>query len=179
VSGKDLKSARLSDVVDHITEDAAEAFSAIAPKGTVLALVRGMGLAKGFPISLINRPMAFNQDVKALIPNERIEGAYLLYALTFVAPRVLQSVSDAAHGTKRLSQEDLYNVVIPLPPLDEQRSIVLVLEAVRFGLELAQATEAKSVELKDAAMRELFARGLRGEAQRETEIRRSARELAL
>jgi type I restriction enzyme S subunit len=161
---------RLSDVVDHITKDAAETYSRIAPEGAVLVLVRGMGLAKSFPISLIERPMAFNQDLKALIPNSNIAGAFLLYALRFAGPRVLQNVSNAAHGTKRLSQDDLNNVVILVPPLNEQRSIAVVLDAMRTALELTKRTEEKSTELKRAAMRELFTRGLHGEAQKETEI---------
>jgi type I restriction enzyme S subunit len=60
ISGKDLKSYRLSDAIDHITEQAAELYSKVAPENSVLVLVRGMGLAKGFPVGLIERPMAFN-----------------------------------------------------------------------------------------------------------------------
>jgi type I restriction enzyme S subunit len=114
--------------------------------------------------------MAFNQDLKALIPNRDISSAFLLYALNFAEPRVLHNISNAAHGTKRLSQDDLNNVVIPVPPLNEQHSIARVLDAVRFARELAKTAEKKSADLKRAAMRELFTRGLRGEPQKETEI---------
>src|SRR5882672_8206958 len=78
VSGKDLKSLRLSDSIDHITRDAAERHSKIAPAGSVLVLVRGMGLANGFALSLIDRPMAFNQDLRALVLNPDLSSAFLM-----------------------------------------------------------------------------------------------------
>ena len=98
VSGKDLKVNRLADSVDHITAEAAETYSKITPMGAVLVLVRGMGLAKGFALSLIERPMAFNQDLKALVPGERITSAFLMHALTHAGERMLRNVADGAEG---------------------------------------------------------------------------------
>ena len=46
VSPKDMKQARLSDSSDHISEEAVkESATSIAPAGSILVLVRGMGLA--------------------------------------------------------------------------------------------------------------------------------------
>ena len=45
--------------------------SRLAPADAVLLLVRGMGLAKDLPVASITRPMAFNQDVKALVSRTR------------------------------------------------------------------------------------------------------------
>lgn len=57
-------------------------------------------------------------------------------------------------------------------PLDkqEQRSIGLVLQHVERLAELQATILGSTADLKRAAMRELFTRGLRGEPQRETEI---------
>jgi type I restriction enzyme, S subunit len=129
-----------------------------------------MGLAKGFPVGLIERPMAFNQDIKALVPKEGVSGPFLLYALSFAGPRVLQNVSNAAHGTKRLGQDDLNNLAIFVPPLAEQRAIAAILDAIQSAARKAEVVTGKAIALKRAAMRELFTRGLRGEAQKETEI---------
>jgi type I restriction enzyme S subunit len=170
VSGKDLKKARLSDVTDHITADAAARYSRVAPAGSVLVLVRGMGLQNGFALSFIERPMAFNQDLRALVPKPGISGRFLAHALAFAGRRMLQNVSDAAHGTKRLSQDDLNDFRIPVPDSAEQQTIGSVLDRARDAADLAELCETKAAALKRAAMRELFTRGLRGEELKETAI---------
>jgi type I restriction enzyme, S subunit len=170
VSGKDLKRPRLADSIDHITEEAAHAFSEIAPAGAVLALVRGMGLVNAFAVSLIDRPMAFNQDLKALIPSPDVSGAFLVHALTFASRRMLRNVTDAAHGTKRLSQDDLRAFEVPVPTIAEQSAIAEVLDRLVAAID-AETQGLKTAErLKAVAMRELFTRGLHGETQTESQI---------
>ena len=70
-SPKDLKTDYLEDTQDHISCEAAEAHSTVAPLGATLVVVRGMILAKDVPMGLVKREMAFNQDVKAIIGEKR------------------------------------------------------------------------------------------------------------
>jgi type I restriction enzyme S subunit len=156
VSGKDLKKNRLTDVFDHITEDAAERYSKVAKPGSVLVLVRGMGLAKSFALSLIEKPMAFNQDVKALTPGFELTGPFLMSALTFLGPRMLQKLSTAAHGTKTLNQDDICSFQIPLPPLPEQREIVEILDAIDRKIELHKQKKALLEELFKSLLHKLM-----------------------
>ena len=65
---------------------------------------------------------------------------------------------------------DVLDQVVPLPPLSEQREIAAVLNTIRTALLHQAQCEVNATALKRAAMRELFTRGLRGEAQKETEI---------
>ena len=65
---------------------------------------------------------------------------------------------------------DVLNQQIPLPPISEQRDIASVLTIVRFALQRQGECVSTATALKNAAMRVLFTRGLRGEAQKETEI---------
>jgi len=65
---------------------------------------------------------------------------------------------------------DVLNQLIPVPSLWEQQSIAAVLSAIRAAFLHEAECEAVSVALKQTAMRELFTRGLRGEAQKETEV---------
>lgn len=169
-SGKDLKRHRLTDSIDHITPEAAELYSEVAPAGSVLALVRGMGLANSFAVSLIERPMAFNQDLKALIPSRDVAGPFLVHALMFASRRMLQNVTDAAHGTKRLSQDDLQAFEVPLPSLPDQAAIASILDAFLAAIDLEIAALKAAKRLKAMAMRELFMRGLRGESRQELEF---------
>ena len=81
VSPKDMKRPRLAGVADHISEAALEDGSKLAPTGSVFVVIRGMILAKDVPVALAGVPMAFNQDMKAIIPGPRIVPSFLLYAL--------------------------------------------------------------------------------------------------
>ena len=65
---------------------------------------------------------------------------------------------------------DVLDQVVPLPPLPEQREIAAALNTIRTASLHQAQCEANATALKRAAMRELFTHGLRGEAQKETEI---------
>ena len=59
---------------------------------------------------------------------------------------------------------------IPTPPLQEQRSIARTLQRIDDALLLQDKQIQTVIDLKHATMWTLFTRGLRGEAQKETEI---------
>lgn len=69
-----------------------------------------------------------------------------------------------------LNREDAYAIEAKFPLRDEQGSIASALDCVESSIQLEAAALENTQELKRAAMRELFTRGLRGEAQKETEI---------
>lgn len=69
-----------------------------------------------------------------------------------------------------LSRSNLAALDVPKPDYDEQCGIRSALKQVRAAMDLADDGVRVADELKRAAMRELFRRGLRGEAQKESEI---------
>jgi type I restriction enzyme S subunit len=148
VSTKDLKQPRLSDVPDHITEDAVREGSRLAPAMSLFIGVRGMALAKEIPICLATVPMAFNQDVKAIIPRNGIDSEFLLYALNFYKAALNQHVGTSAHGTRRISSDAVANLEIPIPPSDEQSRIAEILTA--------QDVVISSLEREQRLLGELF-----------------------
>ena len=131
VSAKDLKVEQLSDAAMHVSDTAvAESATQIAPVGSLLVLVRGMGLANGVPICEVMEACAFNQDLKALLPNpEAIHGRFLAFALRQQDAQFRKVLETAAHGTLKLNSDDLRQIQIPLPPLATQQAIVAEIEA--------------------------------------------------
>ena len=124
-SNKDMKVGRLHDTIEHISSDAAESSSKQVPANSLLLVVRGMALAKMLPIAITQRPMAFNQDLKALKPKTGISGAFLYYWFVANTNYVLSKADEAAHGTKRLQTPTLVELRIRLPvELSEQNRIV-------------------------------------------------------
>ncbi|TDE84613.1 restriction endonuclease subunit S [Deinococcus sp. S9] len=69
-----------------------------------------------------------------------------------------------------LNREDVYSISAKLPLRDEQKNIASVLDCVENSIRIERAALENAQELKRAAMRELFTRGLRGEPQKDTEI---------
>ena len=115
VSGKDLKSPSLCDTIDHVTDQGIEAGSRLAPTGAVLLLVRGMGLANDLPVAVINRPMAFNQDVKALVPRCDYSGRLLRSAVYVGKERLLGRIVTSAHGDDDFESQRCREIQSPLP----------------------------------------------------------------
>jgi len=123
VSPKDMKQPRLRNVSDHISEDAARERSRIVPAGSVFVVVRGMILAKDVPIAIAEVPMAFNQDMKAILPCDDLYGDYLLYVLKYLKHDLYRIIGTSAHGTRRMGTAALEAMLLPLPCLDEQKII--------------------------------------------------------
>jgi type I restriction enzyme S subunit len=121
VSPKDMKRPYIDDGLDHISEKVlTETNIKLVPVGSVLIVVRGMILAHTVPVAYSSSPLTINQDMKAIIPIASVNGCYLLWLLKVLQPNLLNIVSTAAHGTKKIETSLLENMMIPLPPLEMQ-----------------------------------------------------------
>lgn len=136
VSAKDMKSPRLQDTEDHISEIGLANGSRLAPAGSTLVLVRGMTLLNDVPMCIASRDMAFNQDIKALTPKRGVIGTYLNYALRAAKPQLLAAVDLAGHGTGKLPTDILKSIRIWLPDARAQQKIACVLDALDDKIEL-------------------------------------------
>lgn len=85
-----------------------------------------MILAHSFPVAINTVPATVNQDMKAL--STVLNHEYLALLLRGIKDLILSLVEEAAHGTKVLRTDMFKNMMLPVPPLDEQRMLV---EAVR------------------------------------------------
>jgi type I restriction enzyme, S subunit len=136
VSAKDMKRFRLDDTEDHVTEQGVANGTKVVQAGTVLMLARGMTLLNDVPICVANRPMAFNQDVKALRPKPGVRDDFMPYVLLGNRDRLLNLVDLAGHGTGRLNSDELRALDVMLPPEPEQRAIAHVLGTLDDKIEL-------------------------------------------
>lgn len=151
VSGRDMKSTRLSDSLLHISQVAVdESSTRVAPAGTLLILVRGMGLAHGAQIAELMVPCAFNQDIKGIHANPGLLPRYLLFALRHKINLSDTILTNAAHGTLKLDSNELQKVIIPFPRIDEQQRIVDVIDSIaEESRRLATIYAQKLVALDD------------------------------
>lgn len=122
ISAKDLKAEPIFGAQDHISDEGrASARLHVIPSGTNLVLVRGMTLIHTVPIRITGVPVTINQDVKALMPRQPLDGVWLRWALQCLHHVILAQVSSAAHGTRKLDLDRLQAIQVPVPPLKQQK----------------------------------------------------------
>lgn len=155
VSGKDLKTHYLKTSIDKLTTAGFEV-AHIAPKGASLVLVRGMTLHKDFPVGYATRDLAFNQDIKAIVPKENVEGLFLSYLLVGNKQKIRQLVSTAGHGTGRLDTESLKSYPVNLPSFIEQTKIAQILSTWDNAIKTTEQLIENSKAQKQALMQQLL-----------------------
>lgn len=126
------------------------------------ALVRKLAQAFGYATTEVIplRPSIEGQDPRLLF-------FYLLHPdiRHYVAERM-----EGSTGRQRVPEAVLLDLPIPVIKPQDQTEMADALEKIQTAVVRERAAEATAQDLKRAAMRELFTRGLRGEAQKETEI---------
>jgi type I restriction enzyme S subunit len=80
--------------------------------------------------------MAFNQDVKAVIPRPGVVADFLPYLLLASKRRLINLVDLAGHGTGRLNTDELRTLRVTVPPLSDQHAIAQVLGNLDAKIEL-------------------------------------------
>jgi type I restriction enzyme S subunit len=116
-----MTAIHVSDSEDRVSELAIGHGTRLAPAGSVLVMVRGMGLHQGVRISLATRDVTFNQDVKALVPRG-LSSTHLLFALLDLSPYLFAAVESSGHGTGKIPTDKLDVITFCLPEDDGVRS---------------------------------------------------------
>jgi len=121
---KDLRGQSLDTTVDTITaEGLSNSASNLIPEGTVIIASR-VGLGKA---AINRRPVAINQDLKALTP--RTKELLPWYLLQFLLSKADYFERSGVGATvKGLTIPDYQKLDIPVPPLAEQERIVKLLD---------------------------------------------------
>lgn len=134
ISAKDMKTKYLSDSMLKLSKSGFDVANK-APVNSLVVLTRGMTLHNDIPICLVKKQVAFNQDVKCLIPNENINSEYLYYYLQNNKNDLLKLVDSAGNGTGRLDSEILKAIEIYLPRIEEQKTISETLSVWDYAIE--------------------------------------------
>lgn len=155
VSAKDLKRHIIDSAELGLTE-AGKNEANTAPIGSVLILVRGMTLLKDVPVGYAAKPLAFNQDIKALIAKGHVDPKFLAYLLVSLKRPLMTLVNTANHGTGRLDTNLLKAFPVVLPQIEEQRRIAARLETWDRAIETVEALIANARAQKQALMQQLL-----------------------
>lgn len=158
VSSGEMTERRIYDTAKHVTEEGAKDGSKLVPARTVLAVVRGMSLAKEFRVAITARAVTFNQDLKALVPLKKLLPEFLFYYLVSQNQPIKDSASESGHGTKKLDTAVLEDWPLPLPDGDVQRKIAAIMTAYDDLIENNQRRIAVLEKMAEELYREWFVR---------------------
>jgi type I restriction enzyme, S subunit len=156
LSAKDLKKFRLNDSIEKVTREGVHNGTRLIEAGSILILVRGMALMNDVPVGVTERAVAFNQDLKALIPNKEVDGHYLGLYLAANKSRLLTLVDRTSHGAGRLPSDLLQAFEIELPGIEEQRKIADILLTWDRAIERADMRVTAESRLKRGLLERLL-----------------------
>jgi type I restriction enzyme S subunit len=156
ISAATLKRSRIEDSDQHLTEEGLRSGSRLAPRGATLVLVRGMALHRETRIGLATRPVSFNQDVKALVPNPGLLPEFLLYALQARSGDILELVSSAGSGTGVLNTQLLKRLPVWVPDEETQRGVVAAVDAADRQVQTLERVISKKQAIEQGLLQHLL-----------------------
>jgi len=125
--------------------------------GIISSNLDGAVVTSEHPILITNERKAFNYFVFYYLSQPKVWDEFEKHSIGFA-------------GKSRIKVPGFLSVKIPLPPLEEQRKIVRVLDKIQQAIELQDRIIEQAKRLKKSLMQKLFTEGLYGEEQKETEI---------
>ena len=117
VSPKDMKSFIINSTIDNVTEVAVERSSAkLIPADSILIVTRSGILQKHVPIAVNEVIVTINQDLKAIIPNEKVRSDYLANTLRLQNNRILHECAKVGTTVESLGTNLLKAFKVLVPP---------------------------------------------------------------
>ncbi|NVO57200.1 restriction endonuclease subunit S [Rhodobacteraceae bacterium B1Z28] len=153
VSG-DIHQKEIHDCEGRITElGLATSNARYLPKNSVMIALNGQGKTRG-AVALLRTKATCNQSLVSIMPNnsEKLLPEFLFANLHGRYEEIRKMTGDSGNDRRGLNMPLIRSIEIPIPPLEEQKQIVAVLDAAFEGL--TRAKENAETNLQNA--RELF-----------------------
>ncbi|HOP93656.1 MAG TPA: restriction endonuclease subunit S [Acetivibrio thermocellus] len=139
------------DTIEHITKEAINESAANIVDCNNIIIATRMGLGRGF----INKvPMAINQDLKGIYPNRNMSVEFIMFWILFNGNKF--EMMGKGSTVKGIRLEELRKILIPVPPLREQKEIASVLLSVDTTIDEYQTKKQKLQTLKQGLMQKLL-----------------------
>ena len=137
---------------ENITEEAIRSSSAkLFPQGTVLVAMYGATVGK---LGMLGMEAATNQAVCGITPSDELDRWFLFY---FLLSQRQNLIGQSAGGAQpNISQKIVRELLVPVPPLSEQRRIVDLLSRAEGIVRLRREAEKKAAELIPALFLDMF-----------------------
>ena len=126
----------------------------VVPPKSVLVALAGQGRTRGLvAINLVE--LSINQSLAAILPSKNHIPEYLFYNLSYRYLE-LRKLSTGEGGRGGLNKTIIRNLLVPLPPVKEQRAIARILSDVDELIERLERLIEKKKDIKKGVMQELL-----------------------
>lgn len=139
ISASSMEGYKYSDSKLKITKLGLENGSRLAPKNSILLLVRGSILHQKIQVGILEKDVSFNQDVKCLQPIEKfIDPWFLLFWFKSEEKNLLNIVESTGIGAGKLDTQVLQNLIVRVPPKIERERLNNIFKSIQEKIELNQ-----------------------------------------
>ena len=132
VTSKDMKRPVITDSEMHISELAAATMQ-LYPAGTLLLVARSGILRRLLPLCKLGIDSTINQDIKAFSLYDIKLSEWLFYGIKAFEPFILKELVKSVTTVESLKFDEFAAMLIPVPPLSEQRRII---DAIKTAMNL-------------------------------------------
>jgi type I restriction enzyme S subunit len=165
LSPKDMGPDVVSGTQDFITEDAVMRSAVkLVPAGSVAVVVRSGILERTLPVGYLPFDTTLNQDLKAVVPRPDIDAKWIAWGFRSREQQLLRDCRKAGTTVASIEMPRFLQESLPIPPIDEQRRIVEILEDHLSRLDAARGYLERARRQSFSAVASLIARATsRGE----------------
>ena len=132
VTSKDMKRPVITDSEMHISELAAATMQ-LYSAGTLLLVARSGILKRLLPLCKLGIDSTINQDIKAFSLYDIELSEWLFYGIKAFEPFILKELVKSVTTVESLKFDEFAAMLIPVPPLSEQRRII---DAIKTAMNL-------------------------------------------
>jgi len=164
ISASSMKGKYFIDSKLKITLEGLKAGSKLAPKNSILLLVRGSMLFKKIPFGLAETDVAFNQDVKCLKVLGESTFDFIYYWFCHSENHLLNMVTGTGIGAGKLETSYVQLMNVNIPEFLEQEKIAAFLTTVDNKIEQLSKKQELLKEYKKGLMQQIFSQATRFKA---------------
>lgn len=148
VSSVEVKSPVIQRTTHNITAKAVRSCStSVMPQGTLIIVVRSGILQHTLPVSILGKPMAINQDIKAIEFTESINAKYFYYFCTGNNDNLLKVLLKDKSTVDNLSLDYLKSLPTLIPEIKEQSEIVNYLDKKMSSIDSSIQRKKQQLEI--------------------------------
>ncbi|RYG99654.1 MAG: restriction endonuclease subunit S [Alphaproteobacteria bacterium] len=130
ISPKDMKRPLIDESEDYITATGqTNSPCTLIPPNSVLIVVRSGILQHTIPVALNTVTVTLNQDMRALIPNDRVESRYLAYQINGCQKELREEWVKQGATVESIEHQRMVDSRMAVPPLAEQQAIADYLDS--------------------------------------------------
>ena len=157
ISAKTLTNVKISDSEITITDAGLQSGSRLAPVDSILLLVRGSGLFNDIPVGIVEKPVAFNQDIKAIEVDRGIITPYFLLYWILANKALLRSIlEETGIGAGKFDTDILKKLEIKIPSFEIQSKLTDFARAIDDKIVLNRQMNQTLEEMARSVFREWF-----------------------